>query len=362
MPALPQIKQKYNKNGFSTEDVFSNFEVHAKYVEMLCGAANMALAENTKSQYRTAVNHIRRIEEDLNIDMSLPFTKAKTLNYVGYLLEDRKCSAKTVNQYLSGVRMLHLCRGFDVASLRPPIVNLILRGREHWDNVKSTLSQKPYRVPVTIKVMKYLKRAISETDWVNEKKLRLWLICCLLWNGSLRVHEVLSKLKTEFDPLTTLCCEDVEMVKFKEGEVEKLLLRIHIKSPKERRIGTGVKIEVFKNDTFCCPVRAWTKWSKKVSMEKGKPLFKEGGKNFTGQEFNKILTTMTRKITNGSDGVIRPHSFRSGVASEMGVRGFSDSEIQAQGRWTSQAFKAYMKLDRIKRLRFTERLSEMIDS
>ena len=71
---------------------------------------------------------------------------------------------------------------------------------------------------------------------------------------------------------------------------------------------------------------------------------------------------MMKEIKDGTDGVIRPHSSRSGVASEMGARGFSDSEIQAQGRWTSQAFKAYMKLNRLKRLRFTERLSEMICS
>ena len=56
----------------------------------------MALAENTKSQYRTAVKHIERIQTDLNIDMSLPFTIGKTLNYVGYLLDDRNCSSKTV--------------------------------------------------------------------------------------------------------------------------------------------------------------------------------------------------------------------------------------------------------------------------
>ena len=83
---------------------------------------------------------------------------------------------------------------------------------------------------------------------------------------------------------------------------------------------------------------------------------------FTGQDFNKILTSLTKSITDGTDGVIKPHSFRSGVASEMGARGFSDTEIQAQGRWSSQAFTAYMKLDRMKRLKFTERMAEIMKS
>ena len=70
--------------------------------------------------------------------MSLPFTILKTLNYVGYLLGDRNCIANTVGQYLSGIRMLHLCQGMDAGSLRPTVVNLILKGREHWDNVEET--------------------------------------------------------------------------------------------------------------------------------------------------------------------------------------------------------------------------------
>ena len=126
---IPVTKQKYNAIGFSNEAVFNQFNVHPKYVNTLSGVTNMALAENTKSQYRTAVKHISRIEADLNVDMSLPFNIGKTLNYVGFLMDDRNCSSKTICQYLSGVRMLHLCNGFDVTSLRPPIVNLILKGK-----------------------------------------------------------------------------------------------------------------------------------------------------------------------------------------------------------------------------------------
>ena len=111
-----------------------------------------------------------------------------------------------------------------MASLRPPIINLILKGREHWENVKSTLSSKPKRVPVTIKVLKFLKRAISESGWSDEKKLRLWLICCLLWNGSLKVHKLLSKTKHTFDPLTTVCTEDLELVSFNDNGVKKEII------------------------------------------------------------------------------------------------------------------------------------------
>ena len=70
---------------------------------------------------------------------------------------------------------------------------------------------------MTIKVLKYLKRVLHESTFNTEKKLRIWAICCLLWNGSLRIHEVLSKTKKEFDPLVTLCGKDIEVVRFEEG-------------------------------------------------------------------------------------------------------------------------------------------------
>ena len=166
-------KTKYNNEGFANCQIFADIGVTEKYCNLLSDAVNLSLANNTKSQYKTAIRHIERIEADLKIDMSLPFTIGKTLNYVGYLLEERGCGHNTIAQYLSGVRMLHLCKGMDIAALRPPIVSLILKGREHWDNVQKTLNQKPERVPVTIKVLKFIKRAINIENWTKEKKLRI---------------------------------------------------------------------------------------------------------------------------------------------------------------------------------------------
>lgn len=144
--------------------MFTNLNINTRYAEALAGATNLAISENSKAQYKTAVKHIERISQTLQIDMSLPFDITKTLNYVAYLLEDRGVSSKTVSQYLSAVRMYHLCQGMDPTSLRPPIISLILKGREHWENVQKTLQQKPQRVAVTLKVLKFLKRKILETS------------------------------------------------------------------------------------------------------------------------------------------------------------------------------------------------------
>ena len=74
---------KYNTEGFVETSVFHELAVSEKYINLLSESANMALTKNTKSQYKTAIRHIERIESELKLDMSLPFTVGKTLNYDG---------------------------------------------------------------------------------------------------------------------------------------------------------------------------------------------------------------------------------------------------------------------------------------
>ena len=189
--------------------------------------------------------------------------------------------------------------------------------------------------------------------------------CCdfAFWGGSLRCHEALSRECKEYDETTTLLFEDVKFCDAKiDGKWEKLL-KIKLKCPKESSVGNGVVIEVFRNDTFLCAAKALKKYLKTcpVKLEAGKPLFRTpNGANYTGRQFNQDLAEITADITDGTQGVIRSHSFRAGVASEMGLCGFSDDQIMAAGRWSSLAFKVYCKLPRSKRMNQQHELVNMI--
>ena len=74
--------------------------------------------------------------------------------------------------------------------------------------------------------------------------------------GSLRVHEALSRSQLEFDEQSTLMGKDVQLISEKIDKTERTYVRILIKSPKEDRIGKYMCLEFFGNDTFLCPVRA----------------------------------------------------------------------------------------------------------
>ena len=124
--------------------------------------------------------------------------------FVGWLMTVRKISSKSISQYLSGLRVVHLKNGVLPGNLRPDIVQAILKGHGHND-----ISQKPPRLAMTIPVMKLLKKLLTVSDMPIEKKRLLWTISCVAFHGSFRIHELLSKEEMVFDHTTTLLGADV---------------------------------------------------------------------------------------------------------------------------------------------------------
>ena len=182
----------------------------------------------------------------------------------------------------------------------------------------------------------------------------IWAVACLAFHGSFRIHELLSKKVQTFDPTTTLLGNDVRLVKTKiDGALEEILV-IHLKSPKEERLGGGINVELFSTGTFSCPVSAWKKWCgiAKNVQSSTKPVFRtQDGKCFSGACFNKELKSLLGPYIDYDKRKILSHSFRAGMASMMALAGYQDHEIMRQGRWHSDAFRVYCKTGRANRLK-----------
>ena len=132
--------------------------------------------------------------------------------------------------------MAHIELGLDNPNLRTPLINLLLRGTEHWDNIQKKLAGAKSRTPVTIDTMRVIKRKLIESKYDQLTKVIFWAACTLIWNGSLRVHEALSRSQNEYDPQTTLLGRDVEIFEETINKVGRSVIKILIKSPKEDRV------------------------------------------------------------------------------------------------------------------------------
>ena len=356
---------KYNSTGGGPTDIFVRHGLSENISSELAARTNMALANNTKSNYNTVKNNIKRCEIAMNCDLKFPWTITQTLHFIAYLLFTRKVKANTVACQLSGVRMAHIELGFDNPSLRTPLINLLLRGTEHWDKIQKKLTGAKSRTPVTIDMMRVIKRKLWESGYDHQTKIIFWAACTLIWNGSLRVHEALSRSQHNYDPQTTLLESDIELFKETINNVDRSVIKILIKSPKEDRIGKDMCLEIFGNNSFLCPVRALNKYlserTKMNKFNKDLPFFlKQNSKCMSGRDFNNILSELTAEVTENSNCIVKSHSLRAGVPSELAKQGADPLHIQGVGRWSSDAWKDYCKLGRKKRMNITDTLCSSI--
>ena len=340
-------------------DVFQRYNISQHLAQKMADDANMALSNSTKSNYNTVKNNIARCEIAMDADLSFPWDTKEVLTFLAYLLYGRQVCAKTANCQLSGVMMAHMELLLDPPCLRPPIVKLLLKGREHWEAVTKSLAGKPKKAPVTIEMNKVIKRKLFEADWTPEQKFCFWCADTLIWNGSLRIHEILSREEKNFDPQQTMLFDDIEMTTVKIGQTEKKIIKLCLKCTKENRIGGNTVLEILSNGSDLCPVKAITKYMKIMGakLKKGKPFFlKSNGSCYTGKNFNTDLESLTKDVTDGTGFSVRSHCFRAGVPSELAKRGATSEQIAGVGRWSSSAWKAYCKLHVTKRQNMVDTL------
>ena len=356
----PQAKTvgKYSSNGPYSARSFKKHNLPASIMVALVAAANFSLAEGTVKSYGTAERHIIRCQEETKVELSFPFGEKEILTYIGWLIDSRKVSAKTVEKYLSGIRLAHMKEGYHVPALRPDIVKAILTGLAQKEKIDLRLGNKAERLPVTISVLNLIRHELIKSPWPVARKRMILTVCYLAFFGSFRIHEILPREKMQFDVQTTLLGSNLKIEFWPEKNTK--VLKVWLKSPKELRNGTGVMVEIFPTNNYLCPIRALEKWKKvsKVANTAVKPVFRnEDGSNYTGKEFNIDLKKLLGKHLDYNKGKILSHSFRSGLATMMAKCGYSDEDIMRTGRWSSSAFLAYCKLGRVKRMAVAQELA-----
>ena len=361
-PRAVRGSQKYGPVGLFSSGTFEGLSLPADIVRTLTVAGNNSLAKSTWGVYKTAMRHLERCQEETGMEMQLPLEKKHVLAFVGWLLCRRGVRGTTVESYLSGLRSVHLTQGFDVPCLRPDVIKSVINGAKNMAAIDDRAGLRPRRLPVTLDLLKLLKIELSELDESFYFKRMVWAVCCMLFFGAFRVHELLAAKYDSFDPDFTLLDEDLVIHEAFECGVRYRSVQVLLKSPKENRIGNKIVVDVYENKGVCCPVRAVEKWKQcAVVARKGEPAFlMESGKAFTGTLLNKVLRTCWRKYVPEEKGFLTSHSFRTGLASMLGSLGFGKEDIQAMGRWSSSAFEVYLRLPRTKRAEMARRFAGMV--
>ena len=351
---------KYGPSGLFNSATFDNTNLGESMKATLAVAANHSLAKSTWSTYSTAARMLNRCGEETGTTMDLPLNEEKVLKFVAWLL-NRKLSTPTINAYLSGLRQTHLAQGLDIPTLRTPLINQILDGTKKLDAIKANSGEKRTRLAVTPLVLRTWKSELIKSDLNNTDKLLLWAVSVILFMGAFRVHEILNKKTHTFDPLFSLLLKDITIRQIRINNELTNIIQIRIKSEKKDRIGVNTIVDVYENGGQFCPVKALKKWlSASAHNNQNLPAFRwSSGNPLTGKDFNKCLKDLLEKHFDYKKSNMSSHSFRRGMATLLGHIGYTDSEIQAVGRWSSRAFEDYIKLPRTKRLQMAREIGRL---
>ena len=345
---------KYGPQGEYTEVALEAYEIPETLRGHLSGALNASVAKNTWRAYGAAYRAFAASLLEHDVPPPSVISVRHLLIFIGSMIAEGK-TASTMRTYISGIRKVAEARGGGFSEEDMRLVQAAVKGKAH------TETQRPQRVMMTVSLMMHLKRglaAVRGPGWSRHNKRALWLLAAWLFWSSCRGGEMAMEREEEFDPNNHLLWTDV--VPSEDGESITLTLR----APKEVKGLRKVTVEMFMVGGDLCPVEAWKKFlgHNQLGREPGLPVFRwDSGRNITLQKLNTLLKTFLGDKVDYTEGKLGVHCFRNAILSLMKEGGWAEEAIQAQGRWTSEAFRAYLRRNRKTRREERQRLAGEIN-
>ncbi len=162
-----------------------------------------------------------------------------------------------------------------------------------------------------------------------------WSACCVAYFVFFRVSEFTTS--PPFNTFSHLSVADVTRLQV----TFETHLRLLIKTSKTDPFGRGCFIYLAPTRQCVCFVTALQSYLEVRGPAPG-PLFVwADGSPLTGAQVNHYLRILLSRV--GISGNFSSHSFRIGAATVAAAAGFPDYLIQALGRWTSDAFRRYIR-------------------
>ena len=304
-----------------------------------------SIAAQTKPKYKTALRMLALCQESLGRRMNLPLSNQDVLCFIAFMA-NRNVLDSTISKYLSAIRYAMISVGHECDNLRTAVVNQVLKGMRNLKRDPKLAAQKKTRRAMTIPHLKLLGHALMESDLSPYMRSAVWAGSMMAFWGSSRIGELMGSYVSSFDPKSALLLSDVKMGK--EG------MKVWIRSPK-CCTPTGDIIEIFPItipalDPMAAVLFYLEQRNRRHGQDPNLPFFlDENGRCLTKQKFNTLLHRLLDNFLDDDRDALTGHSFRSGLATLMKVAGFSKEDIQAWGRWSSEAYVLYCKERRPKR-------------
>ena len=195
--------------------------------------------------------------------------------------------------------------------------------------------KKDVRLPITSSILQKIFQQLPFVTYSRYETTLFQAVYSLAYFGLLRVNELVVNTVSQVGH--ALFAKDVLF------EPSSKALTICIRSSKTQQAGPPVRIRIHDSiDNISC-----FQLMKELDQVRPKHccLFfcHENGDPLTRSQFSGVLCK-TLKHCGIMSGYYKSHSFRIGRASELSVQGVLDDNIKIMGRWSSSAYKSYLRL------------------
>ena len=295
--------------------------------ETLAALQLLGVAPSTRRTYASGISRFGQFCTQYNLKL-LP-ASSLTLHYFCAHLSNSLQFA-TIKTYLSAIRLLHIESGLSDPT-QDTLLQYVVRGIKRAQSSHTAHT----RLPITIHVLKDLKRALHDTTKLSlQDKRMLWVAFCTAFYGFLCASELCSPSPRSFDPLSTLCCSDVT--------VTPTAVRVTIKASKTDpfRHGCVVTLGVTATSTYAV---AALKNYRTFPSSSPSPLFTFANGSFlTRERLTAHLCTLLTAVGYKAERYAS-HSFRIGAATMAALTGLPDWQIQALGCWSSDCYARHIR-------------------
>ena len=302
--------------------------------EILDAQASRLLAQSvaprTRQTYSPGVRSYIQFAQQLRFSHLAP-----TVNDIVLFMTSLSASlsGKTIRVYLAAVRHHFVLNDGPVDLLRAPRILALLKGID-----RDKLTSRPMPVPpssrraVTPNDLKAIREFLEFSHYAPQDKAMLWAAVLTAFHGLMRVSEYTAPSPTTVDAHRTLQRSHVALSE------EKVTITLGVTKTAQSGAGGTVLLHASRYPATC-PVRSVAAYiSAREWADTGAPFFAfREGRYLTPGDVNAILK---RALGPG----VSSHSLRIGGATAMAERQAPEWQIQAAGRWSSSAYKAYVRV------------------
>lgn len=292
---------------------------------------NSSLANSTVLGYKRAWVLFDTCMKQMNISFlgfaSLPLSISQIMTFIGYLSLSGYAPA-SIMTYVSALGYIHKIKGV-VDPTGSYMVQKLLAAILKVNNKQDS------RLPITRNILFSLVSSLRHTSTSSYFTALFRAMYTVSFFGLMRMGEV---TRDKFGQVII----NLDQVRLHENYII-----IVISKFKHNRSGKPFEIVLTRNENkIICPVNALYSYLRLRGSKPG-PLFCFPDLTSISREFYSAQLRYNLTFCGLDPNFYQSHSFRIGGSSYLALLGLSDEQIRIIGRWNSNAFRRYIRCERI---------------